>query len=93
MKFVNLNDIKLRFNFFTFTQKNFSKFNFTSVFDIFFMETKYQIMSVYKEGNATFILEKYYQEKLTEKEINDIVAVEIRRHTAFLEQKMKEKKG
>ncbi|MGB1205258.1 MAG: Fic family protein [Chitinophagales bacterium] len=81
-----LDNFSLVFDFFSFKKRRFPEFDFIARIDIFFMKAKYEIVN--EEG--TIFLEKQYHEKLTKKEINDIVAVEIRRHIAFLEEKMKE---
>ena len=96
LKDINITRVKivsLVYHFNCFKRFGFPEFNFHSRIWIKFMQTKYKIMDDGSENSAAYIFEKPYSKLLTEKEINEIVTTEIRRHTAFIEEKMKEKKG
>jgi Fic family protein len=85
-KFVseNTSKISLNFNYKVFSQSGFGEFYYNSniVFDFIF--------SGYKVSTSFKNIEHLYEEMLTEKEINELVQGEAKRHMDFITQKLKE---
>lgn len=84
--FYNKTDnISLNYQYLDFKNPYIQFFNFQSSIDILFEKENYIVAS----GNLK-LLKKLYSEQLTDKEISLIVNTEMKRHTAFIEAKIKE---
>ena len=78
--------MNLSYSFSFFEKHGFEAFSFYSYLKLSFAKTKYKIST----KDDYYMIEKYYNEQLTEREINNLVKAEIKRHTQFIEQKISE---
>lgn len=78
--------IKLNYFFNGLNKKGFDKFNFTSIIEIKFDFTTYEIINSFTKIR----FKKYYTEQLTSDEITEIVNMEVRRHKDFIEKILKD---
>lgn len=78
-------DVSLNYKYFNFRHNYLQPFDFQSRINISFEKEGYII--AFGESK---LLKKHYSEQLTEKEINQIVSEEMKRHTEFIESKIKE---
>jgi Fic family protein len=78
-------DISLNYRYLNFKNIYLQPFDFQSSLDISFEKENYIIAS-----GKSKLLKKPYTEQLTDEEINLIVNTEMKRHTAFIEDKIKE---
>ena len=81
-------EINLSVSFQSFKQMEPFKFSWHSVLSIDFANFRFSIKA--NLIGTPFVLQKPYSEQLTDEEINLIVNTEMKRHTAFIEDKIKE---
>jgi Fic family protein len=81
----SIDNIFLSCNFFEFENDYIKPFEFNSIINISFEKENYII-----ESGKSKLIQKPYSEQLTDEEINLIVNTEMKRHTAFIEDKIKE---
>lgn len=77
-------NINLEFTFSRFNRTGFGEFDFPSIIEIDFNETTYVVSTSIKTINFS------YEEKLTERQIDELVQGEARHHMDFITQKLKE---
>lgn len=82
----NTNDLGFRGDFSNFKMINYEHIVYESEINVQFGFKSFTILS----KNDDVILEKYYWNPLTDEEISLIVNTEMKRHTAFIEDKIKE---
>jgi Fic family protein len=82
-------DFKLFYFFYSFMNLAPFEFDFVSSVYVHFKPTTY-LISLRSTNNKYSDLKKPYSEQLTDEEINLIVNTEMKRHTAFIEDKIKE---
>jgi Fic family protein len=80
-------DFNIFYIFYSFMNLSPSEFDFRSSIRIDFKPTVYVIESFF---SPKYLIKKTYSEQLTDEEINLIVNTEMKRHTAFIEDKIKE---
>ena len=78
-------DISLNYKYLHFKNIYLQPINFQSSIDISFEKNNYIVAY-----GKSILLKKPYSEQLTDEEINLIVTTEMKRHTAFIEDKIKE---
>lgn len=76
--------LSLRYVFSIFSQSGFGDFSYPSIIDVDFKVSTYII------STSSISIEHLYDEQLTEKEINELVQREARRHMDFITQKLKD---
>jgi hypothetical protein len=81
-------NINQKFVFFKY--KSTSEFNFRSTISVELNASNYSIVISHHFFERVSIVTKPYSEQLTDEEINLIVNTEMKRHTAFIEDKIKE---
>ncbi|MGB1205257.1 MAG: hypothetical protein ACPG5B_06400 [Chitinophagales bacterium] len=87
--FSDLQYIEIGGNFRFFQKKDMENFNFHANLSFQFEEFTYKIVQHFRTEKVICLLEKPYSKQLTKEEINEIIGTEIRRHMAFIKQKMK----
>lgn len=84
----NINYFQLFYFYNSFVNTTLAEFNFRSSVRIELKPSNYHILLPFDYNK--FSLKKPYSEQLTDEEINLIVNTEMKRHTAFIEDKIKE---
>lgn len=84
----NIRSLEIKIFFQHFNRIGFGAFSFTSEIKFILKELSY---SVFIKRNK--IIEKPYNIHLTDNDVSDIIKLETRRHTAFIEQKIAEKEA
>lgn len=79
-----INKIEISYLYNTFSYSDFSEFNYSTSLEFSFSKTKYEI----KIGKISY--SKYYDEELTNEEMRNSVNIDIKLHTAVIEQKIAE---
>jgi Fic family protein len=80
--------LELNYTHLIFKQGGFGEFNFNSLINFQFNKSHYVISTAI--GNCSF--KKLYSEQLSDEEIKTLINHEAKRHTAFIQQKIKEAK-
>ena len=86
--YINPSNITLRNRYFKFNNEHIKPFDFENNISILFLQTEYKI--VWGGDMESESIQKPYSVQLTNEEIDLIVKSEMKRHTEFIESKIKE---